>query len=287
MAEAVNAQAYNSLWQFRMDGWSSLEEASDRLGVAAGSGRPLDKLAERVATLLDELEVIERYWAYPGPQAYQQGRRLFAAGKYTRFARAVGSLNRGLVTGSYRSGAAWSVATAIQEPFERDTGLPAETQGARPYFEVLLVEDMPDAQERALREELRKWRRPDDEFVYELVIVHSFEDALIAARLNFNIQACVIRRRFAHRSGRDLSALNQFLGEGAPEDLMEQSPDTRAKMLGQALAAIRPELDLYLMTEISLEDVAGWMGHHFRRIFHPREGTLELGLPPVGGHQLA
>jgi len=32
-------------------------------------------------------------------------------------------------------------------------------------------------------------------------------------------------------------------------------------MLGQALAGIRPELDLYLMTEISLEDVAGWMGH--------------------------
>ena len=155
MAETVNAQAYNSLWQFRMDAWSSLEEASDRLGAAAGSGRPLDKLAERVTTLLDELDPIERYWAYPGAHAYQQGRRLLAAGKYTRFARAVASLNRGLVTGSYRSGAAWSVATAIQEPFERDTGLPIETQGTRPYFEVLLVEDMPDTQERALREELR------------------------------------------------------------------------------------------------------------------------------------
>jgi len=97
--------------------------------------------------------------------------------------------------------------------------------------QVLLVEDMPDTQERALREELRKWRRPDDEFAYELVIVHNFEDALIAARLNYNIQA---------------------------------------------LAGIRPELDLYLMTgnkitEISPEDVAGWMGHHFRRIFHSRE----------------
>jgi len=283
MAEAVNAQAYNSLWQFRMDAWSSLEEASDRLGAAAGSGRPLDKLAERVTTLLDELDPIERYWAYPGAHAYQQGRRLLAAGKYTRFARAVASLNRGLVTGSYRSGAAWSVATAIQEPFERDTGLPIETQGTRPYFEVLLVEDMPDAQERALREELRKWRRPDDEFAYELVIVHNFEDALIAARLNYNIQACVIRRRFAERSGRDLSALSQFLGEGAPPDLMEQSPDSRAKMLGQALAGIRPELDLYLMTEISLEDVAGWMGHHFRRIFHSREGTLELHLSLLNG----
>src|SRR5664279_3664314 len=37
------------------------------------------------------------------------------------------------------------------------------------------------------------------------------------------------------------------------------------------------------MTEISLEDVAGWMGHHFRRIFHSREGTLELHLSLLNG----
>jgi hypothetical protein len=47
---------------------------------------------------------------------------------------------------------------------------------------------------------------------------------------------------------------------------MEQSPDNRANMLGRALAGIRPELDLYLMTEISLEDVAGWMGHKQFRV---------------------
>jgi len=62
----------------------------------------------------------------------------------------------------------------------------------------------------------------------------------------------------------------------------------RAEKLGQALAGIRPELDLFLMTgnkitEISLEDVAGWMGHHFRRIFHSREGTLELHLSLLSG----
>jgi hypothetical protein len=98
----------------------------------------------------------------------------------------------------------------------RGTGLTIETQGTRPYFEVLLVEDMPDTQERALREELRKWRRPDDELACELVIVHDVEDAFIAARLTYNIQACVIRRRFEQRSGRDLSALSQFIGEGHP-----------------------------------------------------------------------
>ncbi len=53
---------------------------------------------------------------------------------------------------------------------------------------------MTEAQERALRKEVRSWRRPDDEFVYELVVVASGDEALIAARLNVNLQAVVIRR---------------------------------------------------------------------------------------------
>ena len=283
MAKTVKMRGYNSLSQYRADAWSSLEEASERVSNAAAAGRPLDKLVLRVNELLDQLGPIERYWAYPGPLAYQQGRRLFAAGKYTRFARAVASLNRGLVTDSYRNGQPWSVAAAIQEPLDRDSASTAEPVNQRPYFEVLVVEDMTESQERALREELRKWRRPDDEFIYEIVVVPSYEDALIAARINFNLQACVIKRRFAHHSGRDLSALEHFVDDHSPDDLMEQPADTRAEMLGQAIAAIRPELDLYMMTEISLEDVAGWLSHHFRRIFHSREGTLELHLSLLAG----
>ncbi|MEP6561137.1 MAG: ornithine decarboxylase, partial [Nakamurella sp.] len=282
MAEAVRARAYNSLSQFRSDAWSGLEEATERLSAAAAAGRPLDALLSRVTGLLDELAPIERYWAYPGPLAFQQGRRLFTAGKYTRFARAAASVNRGLVTDSYRNGVAWSVAMAIQEPLEREIVNPVEIN-PRPYFEVLIVEDMSEIQERALRDELRKWRRPDDEFTYELVVVPSYQDALIAARINFNIQACVIKRRFASHSTRDLSTLEHFVDDSSPDYLMELTPDARAETLGQAIAGIRPELDLYMMTEISLEDVAGWLSHHFRRIFHSREGTLELHLSLLAG----
>lgn len=282
MAESVRMRGYNSLSQYRADAWSSLEEASERVSAAAAAGRPMEVLVDRVHELLDQLGPIERYWAYPGQLAYSQGRRLFAAGKYTRFARAVASLNRGLVTDSYRNGQAWSVVAAIQEPLDRDS-VAHEPMNQRPYFEVLIVEDMPETQERALREELRKWRRPDDEFIYEIVVVPSYEDALIAARINFNIQACVIKRRFAHRSGRDMFALEHFVDDHPPADLMEQSADARAETLGQAIARIRPELDLYMMTEISLEDVAGWLSNHFRRIFHSREGTLELHLSLLAG----
>jgi arginine decarboxylase len=142
---------------------------------------------------------------------------------------------------------------------------------------------MTEAQEQALREDLRRWRRPDDPFSYDIVVVSSFDDAVMAARLNFRLQACVIRRRFVHHSRYDLSALGQFEDVAASDDLMEHSPDDRAQALARSLAKIRPELDLYLMTEIAVEDLAGRMSHHFRRVFHAREGTLELHLSILDG----
>ena len=276
---------YNNLSQYRKDTWSTLEEAAERLASAAAGDRPLDAHVDRVQELIDRLTPIERYWAFPGPQAFHSGRRLFTAGKYTRFSRAVASVSRALASDSFRNGIPWSVAAAITDQLDHPGAIASTGQAERPYFEVLVVEDMTEAQERALRQELRAWRRPDDEFIYEIVVVPSFEDAVIAARINFGLQAAVIKRRFAQHSGRDMSAVAHFVDDRSPGDLMNHSVEDRAEMLGQALIGVRPELDLYMMTEITLEDVAASVSHHFRRIFHSREGTLELHLSLLGGVQ--
>ncbi len=268
--ESGKTLAYNSLWQVRSDNWSRLEEASTQLILAGAQCRPTGTLATAVSGLLDVLGPIERFWAFPGAHTFQEMRRLFTAGKHDRFAAMVRTINRALVTDSYRG----------QQP--ADDG--AEPDGPdRLSFEVLIVEDLSEAQERTLREELRRWRRPGDQFGYDIVVVPSFEDAIMAARLNFRLQACVVRRRFAHRSPYDSSSLAPFLGNAGADDLMERSPDERAQVLARALARIRPELDLYLMTEISVEDLAGRLSHHFRRVFHAREGSLELHLSILDG----
>jgi arginine decarboxylase len=277
-----NPLAYNSLWQLRNDTWSGLEEATTQLALADSQRRPVEKLVEGVTESLDILGSIERFWAFPGAQIYHEVRRLFAAGKYERLAAMVGRANRALVIESYRGGQAWDLR-AEDDTYDREAG-PAKQSGSdRPYFEVLVVEDLTEEQERALREELRRWRRPDDQFIYEIVVVPSFDDALMAARLNFRLQACVVRRRFTHRSRHDSSSIAQFAYSGGSSDLMERSPDDRAQVLARSLARIRPELDLYLMTEISVEDLAGRLSHHFRRIFHAREGSLELHLSILDG----
>ncbi len=273
------AGAYNSLWQVRTDAWSTLEESSAQLALRGARHHPAGPLADTVAEALDVLAPIERFWAFPGMQAFYRVRRLFATGKYDRCATVVSRINRSLATDSYRSGQTWD-ADAEDDAYDREPSQ-ADQAGARPqrpYFEVLIVEDMTDDQERALREELRRWRRPDDQFVYEVVVVPSFDDALMAARVNFRLQACVVRRRFAHRSRHDTSSLRQFVSMLGSDDLMDRPPDERAQVLARSLARIRPELDLYLMTEVAVEDMAGRLSHHFRRIFHTREGSLELHL---------
>ena len=63
----------------------------------------------------------------------------------------------------------------------------------RPAFQVLVVDDLPEADVTRLRQEMRRLRRAEDPFTYELLFVPTFEDALLAVLLNSEIQACVIR----------------------------------------------------------------------------------------------
>jgi arginine decarboxylase len=280
-------RAYNSLWQVRSDSWCRLEEAADRLTRPTTTGALKEKWAKACQELLARLSTLEPYWAYPGSPQFALVQRLFAAGSYDKFAQAVGRINRALTTESYRSGDVDNAGADDLDMFPTDPRQlehqPA-AQADRPYFEVLVVEKMTEAQERALRNEVRKWRRPDDEFVYELVVVSSGDEALIAARLNVNLQAVVIRRRFSHQSTRDLSALSEFVDSDVQHELNDhQSPEERAQILAVSLANLRPELDLYMMTEIDVEDIAGRLGQYFRRVFHAREGMLELHLSILQG----
>jgi arginine decarboxylase len=281
-------RAYNSLWQVRSDSWCRLEEAADRLTRPTTEGALKTKCINTCQELLTRLSTLEPYWAYPGSPQFARVQRLFAAGSYDKFAQALVQINRALTTESYRSGDVENAGADDLDMFPSDPRQLVEhqpaTQRDRPYFEVLVVEKMTEDQERALRNEVRKWRRPDDEFVYELVVVSSGDEALIAARLNVNLQAVVIRRRFSHQSTRDLSALAEFVDTGVSHELADhQSPEERAQILAVSLAKLRPELDLYLMTEIEVEDIAGRLGQYFRRVFHAREGMLELHLSILQG----
>jgi arginine decarboxylase len=280
MAGQARSHVFNSVWQQRRDAWTNLEETTSRVANLVAQGRPADEAIGKARDLLNLLDPAEHFWAFPGRPRFEQVLRLSAASDLDRCARLVADINRALTAETFRSGVSWPPAGGDLDAVE-----PRVDQAApgRPYFEVLVVDDITPRQERALREELRRLRRPEDDFVYELVVVSSFDDAVTAVLFNFSLQACVIRRRVGVQPRHDLSAFGDFRGPSAPDELADLSPDELAEKLGQRINEIRPELDLYLVTEASVEEIAGQLSQNFSRVFHAREGSLELHLSLLRG----
>ncbi|MFJ9416545.1 aminotransferase class I/II-fold pyridoxal phosphate-dependent enzyme [Streptomyces sp. NPDC101227] len=279
-ADPPTPSVYNSVRQLRADAWSSLAELTRRSALATGADAPPRATADRVEELLRLLTPIENCWAFPGKARLGELRRLHETGDRHRLARYADCLNRALGTDSYRN------APPPQDRPEDAAAedVPVRDAAARPYFEVLVVGDFDDSEEEALRDELRNQRRADDEFGYELVMAPSFEDAVVTALVNSDVQAVVIRHRFGNRSPHDLQVARTFF-EGSAAGAVPEGHrfEERARALGSRLRELRPELDLYLMTEGSVERTAGTLGADFTRVFHAREGLLDLHLSILHG----
>ena len=81
---------------------------------------------------------------------------------------------------------------------------------SKPYLEILIV----DSLELEGRKELIAYLKnssPEDEFTYNVVVVPTVEDALIAVMLNYNIQSCILRYTFPLKSKRSLKIASRFI----------------------------------------------------------------------------
>ena len=166
--------------------------------------------ASSVVEALDLLEPIEGYWVFPGRDAIAGLRRLLEAEDYRNLALLAGRIVRALSTDAYRRRAI-SLRTSQEAPTararsRRPSSAARMSAHGRPYFEVLVVDAMGPLQEAALKQGMRQARRPDDPFIYELLVVQSVEDALIAVLTNYNIQTVVIRFSFPYRSVHQIPA---------------------------------------------------------------------------------
>src|SRR5262249_12041424 len=128
-----------------------------------------------------------------------------------------------------------------------------QAKAQRPYFEVLIVTGAPPARWPALTAEWRRLRRPMDAFIYEPVFVGSFEDAFCATILNADLAAVVLHEGFAFRSRNDAPVLRSLLEAGK----QPKHGEGTALRLAQVIKRVRPELDLYLVANGRVEEIAG------------------------------
>ncbi len=277
---------YYSALQLRNDRWSALKDTSAHLARIGSGGRGEVKHAKIASDLFENLAPIELYWAFPGAAAVDHLRRLLEHKNYEELAFAVRRVVRALTTGAYRRRLI-PLAREEQEmeEVEDEATLPIEARAlSRPYFECLIVDAMADFQERWLRQSLGRMRRSEDSYIYEPVIVPSIEDALIAILFNHNIQTVVVRPGLTLKSNNSLEILTRYLLQVAEkEDVEHFQPEDYGPELARLIGRVRPELDVFLVTDRSVEDIAGRDLGGCRRVFYNQEDFLELHLNILRG----
>jgi arginine decarboxylase len=261
----------------RGDRWRDLVDAakawSDGLGDRA-----------KFEAALSELAVTEEYHGYPGPHLMGALREKAAAGDARATLTLAERITRALMTRSFRQHAGdWD---ANQDDGESVPDLVPSAGGRsdsrRPYFETLIVTGAPATAWPNLCAEWRRLRRPLDAFIYEPVFVGSLEDAFCAIMLNPDLCAVVIHDGFALRSRHDAPVLRAITASLE----QKEASDASALRLAHILKRVRPELDLYLVSNRRVEELAGNPDADVaRRVFYAVEELLELHLAILEGVQ--
>ncbi|MGE5158656.1 MAG: decarboxylase [Gemmatimonas sp.] len=226
----------------------------------------------------------ESFHAYPGPHLLTAIAESAAADDVRATIALVTRINRAILTRSFRRQAGdWEVHDESEGTIP-DVLPPAlgRAESARPYFETLIVTGAPAERWPAMCTEWRRLRRPLDAFIYEPVFVGSVEDAFCALMLNTELAAVVINEGFVFRSRHDAPVL-RTLSESIEQ---RYKAETSALELAHLLKRVRPELDIYLVSNRRVEDLAGNpQANVARRVFYSIEELLELHLAILEGVQ--
>ncbi len=269
--------------QLRLDTWNDLQVSAKWLEEISRQGRGIDEPSGHVAADLETLAVLERYFAFPGSDTVAEIAAAFAAREYDDVARRVRQIVRLLVGDAYRENAAHRLSG---EERDREHGRSDDDHRGDPgglYFETLFVDAIDEADRADLRERLQEIRRPEDEFVYDIVVVPSFEDAIIAILFNRTIQSCVLRYDFAYPTANRHPVFDRYLDFLAMNEPKEVYGLARSVELGRIIKRLRPEIDLFLVTDTPLDQLAGNLGTDFRRAFYRVEQLMELHLSILKG----
>ena len=265
---------YRSVWEMRADGWINLVDDLSRLAILPPDDPERARRLAHVHRIVESLTPIESYWAFPGGRVFGELCHWIEREELARAHQAARRIHRVLAARTYRHDAN-TLDSDHELPSQIETDSERQAQLARPYFEVLIVDEMSASEEDALRRRVQRKRSADDDFIFDVVVVPTFEDALIATLVNFNLQAVVIRHGFPFHSVNHNHMLRRFLDgmDGKVEDMPEFE---RGPLLGRQIAQIRPELDLYLVTDVNVEAIAAQVGEVFKRIFFGEEDHIEL-----------
>ncbi|GKX35137.1 MAG: decarboxylase [Rhizobiaceae bacterium MnEN-MB40S] len=280
-AKSGNAEAVDHFFSLsggRADRWRDLNAAAKDWTVGAGS-------QDAVQSAFDALGAYEDFFAFPGKSLMSELEDRIRQGSAEASGQLARRLSDSILTRSYKHDKSeWeSVEQVAEAPFEGSATALGRTEMRRPYFEMLLVSPGAGTRGEQQVRELRRLRRPEDEFIYESIPVGSFEDAICAVLANPAISAVTIFDGFAYGSRHDASIMRGFL-TSVGFDSKSVAGEDLSLSLAEALKRIRPELDIYLLSDRRVEKLSGDpRAANIRRVLYAVEELLELHLSILEG----
>jgi len=250
--------------QRRLDLWHRLETAARRLAKTEDPTELSEHLVE-VSEMLDTLAGYERYWLFPGVKTVHTLREYLDGGDLTWLAQ--------LVTRAAHRLSEYGESASL---FDIDVPLAEQDREGSPagqhFVTVLLADDTPEDVPHALAGELRRIGGQGESIAFGLLVVGSVEDAVAAAAMNSEIQACIIRHSLPMRSP---------LSSALPGDLVSVPQhcadyDEHGVTCGRAIRELRPHLDLYLLTDESVATRDSRTQDIFSRAFYRLNDVSEL-----------
>lgn len=267
----------------RLDLWRALAWKARTL--ADGDDDPA--LEKDLGDVLAQLEPLEEYFAYPGTRLMSALKDRLAAGEREGFSTLAGRIGIALMGNVFRQDAAvWEPGdnSDARMPDLVPSSIEATPPQHRPYFEVLIALPADRSFYPELRNTMRRLRRSTDQFIYEVVIVGSFEDAVVATLINPNIQSVIIRDGLQFKSHHALDTLREMLTRALGVDAKQARPADMAVKLAKTIKMLRPELDIFVGTDRNPEELAGSTeAAPIRRVFYGLEETLEQHLSIMEG----
>jgi arginine decarboxylase len=273
---------YYSIGQLRLDHWNALKNSCAELARCHKGSVNEKRHIKQAEELLKNLKTVERYFAFPGIIRIDKLLVSLSRKEHVALANNVSETTRQLVSDAYKSNPYFLFEEEGNDKEKED--IKEVPVGQRKnYFEVLFVEDLNAADELALREKLHELRDPSEQFIYDITVQRSFQDALIALLFNHNIQAVVVRYAPPYRSSGITSLIKPYIQNVLNLDLDSRSEEELGPLLGKLIQQFRPEVDTYYVTDTSLSNLKDSTLQLFRRIYYRREDLLELHLGILRG----
>ncbi|MEQ8534123.1 MAG: ornithine decarboxylase, partial [Imperialibacter sp.] len=275
-----SAGHYYNTGQLRTELWTELKEKVYSLARKRNRAE-LDNDKAEIVKLIKKLREIEQYFAFPGNNTLNVLIDFLKKDELQILKNSVKEVLRLLVSEDYRHNPeTFSLGTLLKEKENKQGN---SQKSKKKYFEVLVVDNLSSKEENSISKKLDDVRDERDVFVYQLVFVKSFQDTLIALVANPNIQACVIRYEIPYKSKNTNGILKPFLASLFAESYEEHHDYDLGILLGQAIRNLRPELDIYYVTDNAVNNLPDAALKTFQRIFYRSEDTQELHLSIIRG----